>query len=126
MAEVGSITVDIRDVLAALGRLDDVTRGEALSSAAMAGGLVVEGEAKAGIIRYDFIDTGATLNSTQARESGAGEVEIGPTTEYAIFGELGARGQSPKPFMRESLGDRAAIEQAVAAELRAAIQRAVK
>lgn len=126
MAEVGHITVDIRDVLAALNELDQATRDDALDSAAMAGGLVVEGEAKMGIIRYDFIDTGATLNSTAAREAGTGTVEVGPATEYAIFGELGI-GQSEKPFLREGLThSRAAIEQAVAAELRAAIERAVK
>ena len=126
MAEVGHMSVDIRAVLAALEQLGQAVADDALDSAAMAGGLVVEGAGKMGIIRYDFIDTGATLNSTAAREAGAGEVEVGPATEYAIYGEMGWGGQSEKPFMREALNARGSIEQAVAAELRAAIERAVK
>lgn len=128
MAGELSVTVDIRDLTAALSRLDGATRGAALASAVMAGGLVVEGEGKQNIIRYDFIDTGATLNSTAAREGDLSgdeaEAEIGPATEYAIFGELGI-GQSAKPFMREALeSNKSAIVQAVADELRAAIERA--
>ena len=84
----------------------------------MAGGLVVEGAGKENIIYYDFIDTGATLNSTAATVMGD-EVHIGPETEYAIFGELGLGGQSEKPFMREALSEnKNAILQAIAAELR--------
>lgn len=127
MAEVGRVKVDLGDLTAALARLDEATRGRALSGAAMAGGLVVEGAAKMNIIEYDFIDTGATLNSTQARDGGTdGEVEIGPATEYAIFGELGLGGQSEKPFMRRALEEnQREIAQVVADELREAIRRAV-
>lgn len=130
MAEIGRLNVDIRDLSAALGQLEAATRGRALTGAAMAGGLVVEGAAKMNIIEYDFIDTGATLNSTQAREGRAGEdaaeIEVGPATEYAIFGELGLGGQSEKPFMRRALEEnQAQIAQAVAEELREAIRRAV-
>ncbi len=126
MAEVGHIQVDVSGLQAALSRLDEATRGRALSGAAMAGGLVVEGAAKMNIIEYDFIDTGATLNSTQAREGDTdGESDVGPATEYAIFGELGI-GQSAKPFMRRALEEnQAQIVQAVADELREAIRRAV-
>ena len=52
------------EVSAALKRLIDAASGEQLGKALMAGGLVLEAKAKGNIIRYDFIDTGATLNST--------------------------------------------------------------
>ncbi|MBX7250698.1 MAG: hypothetical protein K1X50_01860 [Candidatus Promineofilum sp.] len=113
---------DTSQVSAALKRLVEAASGEGLATAMMAGGLVFEAKAKAGIIRYDFIDTGATLNSTQARPSGgsgdSAEVQVGPTTEYAIYGELGI-GQSPKPFMREAFdGGKGEATTAVAAELK--------
>ena len=125
MAEAGRVTVDAAELLAALTRLGDVVRGRAVRDALMAGGLVVEGAAKLNIIEYDFIDTAATLNSTAAREGrGEDEVEIGPATEYAVFGELGI-GQSEKPFMRRALEEnRGVVGEVVARELREAIRRA--
>jgi HK97 gp10 family phage protein len=113
---------DTSQVSAALKRLVDAASGEQLAKALMAGGLVFEAAAKGNIIRYDFIDTGATLNSTQARPSGSdgdsAEVQVGPTTEYAIYGELGI-GQSPKPFMRQAFdGGKGEAMAAVAAELK--------
>lgn len=120
------IEVDVREFSEALGRLGEGV-GRALDDAALAGGLVVEGAAKENIIDYDFIDTGATLNSTEARRAGDGEAEIGPDTEYAIFGELGLGGHSEKPFMRraltESKGD---VQAAVAEALREALRKAAK
>ena len=125
MAEAGRVTVDAAELLAALTRLGDVVRGRAVRDALMAGGLVVEGAAKLNIIEYDFIDTAATLNSTAAREGrGEDEVEIGPATEYAVFGELGI-GQSEKPFMRRALEEnQGVVGEVVARELREAIRRA--
>jgi HK97 gp10 family phage protein len=109
---------DTSEVSAALRRLIDAASGEQLTRALMAGGLVLESKAKGNIIRYDFIDTGATLNSTQARPSGEGSVQVGPTTEYAVFGELGI-GQTAKPFMREAFDEgKGAAAAAVADELR--------
>lgn len=104
--------------------------GANLESAIMAGGLVVEGAMKENIVRYDFIDTGATINSVAAQvgDSGGDEAtsEIGPETEYAIFGELGIR-QSEKPFAREALEqNQSEIAEAVAAELREVLRRAVR
>lgn len=83
------------------------------------------------IIDYDFIDTGATLNSTQAREGDLSdwraEVEVGPTTEYAIYGELGMGGQSEKPFMRRALNEtQGQVINIVADELREQIKKAIK
>ena len=105
---------DLRKLMGKLGNMADLDTGKAL----MAGGLVVEGAGKENIIAYDFIDTGATLNSTAATMVGD-EVHIGPETEYAIFGELGLGGQSEKPFMREALSmNQDTILQAIAAELR--------
>lgn len=113
------------EVSAALKRLIDAASGEQLGKALMAGGLVFEAKAKGNIIKYDFIDTGATLNSTQAREGAAGgdkaEVNVGPTTEYAIFGEFGI-GQPAKPFMREAFDEgKGAAVGVVAAELKKAV-----
>ncbi len=109
---------DLRQLLGKLGGLGDLD----ISRALMAGGLVVEGAGKENIIYYDFIDTGATLNSTAATVVGD-EVHIGPETEYAIFGEMGLGGQKEKPFMREALADnKDAILQAIAAELREQIR----
>lgn len=105
---------DLRKLLGKLDRLSDLDTSRAL----MAGGLVVEAAGKENIIYYDFIDTGATLNTTAATPMGD-EVHIGPETEYAIFGELGLGGQSEKPFMREALDmNKDAILQAIAAEIR--------
>ena len=118
---------DTSQVSAALKRLVEAASGEGLATAAMAGGLVYEAKAKGTIVRYDFIDTGATLNSTQARSSGgsgdSAEVQVGPTTEYAIYGELGV-GQPPKPFMREAFdGGKGEAMAAVANELKGQVGR---
>ncbi len=120
------VEVDISGFVGDLKRLGDAIAGRGINSAAMAGGLVVEGAGKANIISYDFIDTGATLNSVEATPAGEGEVNVGQGTEYAIFGELGI-GQSEKPFMREALEQsRSEISEAIAAELRDIIQGAIK
>ncbi|HQV46350.1 MAG TPA: hypothetical protein PK478_10100 [Nitrospira sp.] len=112
-----TMKVDEGDLRKLLGKLDSLGDLD-VTKALMAGGLVVEGAGKENIIYYDFIDTGATLNSTAATVMGD-EVHIGPETEYAIFGELGLGGQSEKPFMREALSEnKNAILQAIAAELR--------
>lgn len=52
--------------------------------------LDVEREMKRLIVERDFVDTRATVNSVQV-ERGTDRLErdIGPTTEYAIYGELG-------------------------------------
>ena len=109
----------LRELTGKLGRLEGLDMGKAL----MAGGLVVEAAGKENIIYYDFIDTGATLNSTAATRISDTEVHIGPETEYAIFGELGLGGQSEKPFMREALSqNQDVILAAIAAELREQIR----
>lgn len=113
-----------------LSPLNDTFRrlGDAVDAvdALMAGGLVIEGYGKEGVIRYDFIDTGATLNSLQARPAGNDEVHVGPTTDYAIWGELGARGAPPKPFMAEAVENGAEdAMRAIAAELERQIRGAI-
>ena len=46
------------------------------------------------------IDTGATMNSIEARPGGKMEWRIGPTTEYAPFLEFGtSRGMDARPYM---------------------------
>ena len=121
MSDGFSMKVDEGDLRQLLGKLDGLGDLD-ISRALMAGGLVVEGAGKENIIYYDFIDTGATLNSTAATVVGD-EVHIGPETEYAIFGEMGLGGQKEKPFMREALADnKDAILQAIAAELREQIR----
>lgn len=111
--------VDVSGLLRALDSLGDLDLDEAI----MAGGLVVEAHMKHNIISVDFIDTGATLNSVAAAKSGGNEVEIGPATDYAIFGELGI-GQSEKRFARNALEQNGReIMSAMADELRAQLRR---
>ena len=98
MSDEFTAKVDIEQLLAALGNLEHID----LEEAALAGGLVVEGYMKANIIEVDFIDTGATLNSVMAQAADDDVVEIGPLTEYAIFGELGI-GQPELRFARNAL-----------------------
>lgn len=131
MANDLQIDINISALVDDLERLSKAARGQVLMKSAMAGGLVVEGAAKMFIIDYDFIDTGATLNSTQAREGDLSdwraEVEVGPTTEYAIYGELGMGGQSEKPFMRRALNEtQGQVINIVADELREQIKKAIK
>lgn len=123
MKAAGRADVDIRDFQAALGRLGDQVEA-ALSEAALAGGLVVEGAAKENIIAQDIIDTGATLNSVAVDVEGD-EAHIGPATEYAIYHEYGTRTMRARPFMGPALTEsQAEIEAAVAAVLEEAIRRA--
>ena len=58
---------------------------EALESAARA----VEKKMKLNIIAREYTDTRATLNSVQVEQPGPLTRDIGPTTEYALLGELG-------------------------------------
>jgi len=58
---------------------------ETLESAARA----VERKMKLNIIARDYVDTRATVNSVQVEQPGPLTRDIGPTTEYAILGELG-------------------------------------
>ena len=45
------------------------------------------------------IDTGATMNSIEARPEGKMEWRIGPTTEYAPFLEFGTERMTARPYM---------------------------
>ncbi len=67
--------------------IEDVERlcEEVLDSTARA----VERQMKLNIIDRDYTDTRATLNSVQVDRPGRLTRDIGPTTEYAILGELG-------------------------------------
>ncbi len=122
MSDEFTAKVEIEELLAALGNLEHID----LEEAAMAGGLVVEGYMKSNIIEVDFIDTGATLNSVAASDAGNGLVEIGPATEYAIFGELGI-GQSEKRFARNALEqNKGQILAVIAANLKEQIQKKAK
>jgi HK97 gp10 family phage protein len=130
MAEVASSSVDISGFLADLAKLDRAMQGRALANAAKAGATVIEAAAKENIVFYDFIDTGATLNSVapDAVDVSGDEVEIhvGPATEYAIYGELGTRYMTPRPFMREAVDmNHDAIAAAVGASLTDDIRRAL-
>jgi hypothetical protein len=49
----------------------------------------VERSMKANIIARGFVDTRATLNSVAVSAPNDMERDIGPSTEYAIYGELG-------------------------------------
>ena len=57
------------------------------------------------IIRVDFIDTGATLNSVTVKRKERLERAIGPTTHYAIYGEFGTTRMRARPFAAPALKD---------------------
>lgn len=113
--------VDTSELRAWAARAIAAVDGDALTKALMAGGLVLEGAIKERIVHYDFIDTGATLNSVAARPVSQNEVHVGPATEYAHFGELGI-GMAPRPFVRTAVdqsGQKAL--QAVAEDLKGTV-----
>ena len=84
--------------------------------------VVVEAEGKQNIIEKDIIDTGATLNSMQTVMAGD-EAHIGPTTDYAIYHEMGTSRMAARPFLRPALAEnKDAILRAVADAVRAQIR----
>lgn len=64
--------------------------------------LVTESDTQVNIQKYNYIDTGATLNSVASRMTGefSGEVTVG--TEYAVFGNFGTRFQPARPFFSDA------------------------
>ena len=70
----------------------------------------------------DIIDTGATLNSMQTVMAGDA-AHIGPTTDYAIYHEMGTSRMAARPFLRPALAEnKDAILRAVADAVRAQIR----
>lgn len=109
-----------------LAQIGELAVGHGLMEIALAGGFVVEGAMKKNIRAVDFVDTGATLDSTQARPVGGGtteaEVAVGPTTDYAIYGEFGTYAVGARPFARPSLDEH---KDAVLAAMAAAMRKAM-
>lgn len=110
----------LQSKLAAIGTL---ATGRNLLEIALAGGFVVEAAMKKNIRDVDFIDTGATFDSTQARpvngSTTEAEVAVGPTTDYAIHGEFGTYAVGARPFARPSLDEhKEAVLAAMAAAMR--------
>lgn len=109
-----------------LAQIGELAAGHSLMEIALAGGFVVEGAMKKNIRDVDFVDTGATLNSTQARPVSGGTVEaevaVGPTTDYAIYGEFGTMSVGARPFARPSLDEH---KDAVLAAMAAAMRKGV-
>ena len=68
----------------------------------------VEARAKQNIVDQDIIDTGATLNTTQARNEGRKwERVIGPSTDYSPHLELGTSTMAARPFLTPALEEEA-------------------
>ena len=63
---------------------------------------VTEGDVKLNIRKYDYIDTGATLNSVRGEMTGAQEGMVSVGTEYAVYGNYGTRYQAARPFLTEA------------------------
>ena len=65
----------------------------------------VETDGKRRIAEWPAVDTGATMNSINARPDGIGGLswKIGPSTEYAPFIEFGTERMSARPFMIPAL-----------------------
>lgn len=57
------------------------------------------------IIRVDFVDTGATLNSVTVKRKERLLRAIGPTTHYAVYGEFGTTRMRARPFAAPALKD---------------------
>ena len=67
--------------------------------------LQVVGRMQHHIVRVGFVDTGATLNSVTDKRKDRLERAIGPTTEYAIYGEFGTTRMRARPFAAPALKD---------------------
>ena len=81
----------------------------------------VEASAKRIIIEKDIIDTGLTLSTTQSRHTERRfEREVGPTTLYAPFLELGTSRIAARPFMLPALSEN---ERAFQAAIQAAMEK---
>jgi len=63
----------------------------------------VEADAKQRMADWPAVDTGATMNSIEAREVGKDVWRIGPTTDYAEFVEYGTRYMTARPYMIPAL-----------------------
>ena len=65
----------------------------------------VETDGKRRIAEWPAVDTGATMNSINARRDDAEGLswKIGPSTEYAPFIEFGTSRMSARPFMIPAL-----------------------
>jgi len=55
------------------------------------------------IVAVDFVDTGLTLNTVRTDRINPHQWSIGPTTDYAIYGEYGTRHMAPRPFAGPAL-----------------------
>ena len=91
-----SKTYSIKEFTAALNRLADDVRGQTLKNAALAGGLVIEANAKmnaSGGRPGLNVDTGNLVNSINtkitASNSDSATVEVGTNVEYAAIHEYG-------------------------------------
>lgn len=55
------------------------------------------------IVAVDFVDTGLTLNTVRTDRLNPHQWSIGPTTNYAIYGEFGTSRMAARPFARPAL-----------------------
>lgn len=90
--------VDVREALAALGKLEGVAGKKQRVGALMEGGLLVEREAK----QICPVDKGKLRASIKAEADGE-VVRVGPHTEYAAAVEFGTARMAAQPYMRPPL-----------------------
>ena len=103
MARVG-VTASIKakkNALPKLARSTERILEDVLSVAA----IQVVGRMQHHIVRVDFVDTGATLNSVTVKRKDRLERAIGPTTHYAIYGEFATTRMRARPFAAPALKD---------------------
>lgn len=64
--------------------------------------LQTQTDVRTNILKYDYIDTGATFRSVEGDMIGqfTGEVTVG--TEYAVYGNFGTRFQAARPFFSDA------------------------
>lgn len=101
--------LDSDDLERKLGRLSDAAASQALSRGALAGGLVIQNHARQHIVQNGSVDSGAMLNSTEARlvesDRHHAVVAVGPAVWYGALVEYGtgvfseAPGASRQPIV---------------------------
>lgn len=67
-------------------------------------GAMAESDVKKYMTDNDIVDTGRLRNSiTNQVDNDGKSVVIGTNVEYAMYVELGARGRSPRPYLRNTI-----------------------
>jgi HK97 gp10 family phage protein len=93
MSAIAKAEVDLKEFEAAMSKLSDAARDNALREALDAGGFELEAEIKMQIDKQKLRDTGNLINSIQKKKTkvtgNSGEVQVGTNVIYAAIHEFG-------------------------------------